>query len=290
MLRKLLATTAVATIISTGAFAQTAPAPVDPATPVETPAQEVQPANGFLASNIIGESVYNSTAEDAVNIGKVNDIVVGQSGGVEQLVVGVGGFLGVGEKNVAVDFKQASWAEKNGDRWIVVETSKDALQALPDFDRKVYDVEAPDTASAAPAENTAMAPAAPAASDAAATDKTTTAAIDKSTLQPFDTAKATSQDLVGTTVYGAEDANLGEISNVVMSGDKVDSVVIDVGGFLGMGEKPVAVGMDNLAFLTDKDGKKYLYTTFTKDQLEAQPAYDEASWTEKRGEQRMMLQ
>ena len=46
-------------------------------------------------------------------------------------------------------------------------------------------------------------------------------------------------------------------------------MIIDVGGFLGIGEKEVAVGSDNLAFMTDKDGNKYLYTTFTKEQLEA---------------------
>ena len=60
---------------------------------------------------------------------------------------------------------------------------------------------------------------------------------------------------------------------------KVDAVIIDVGGFLGIGEKEVAVGMDNLAFMTDKDGKKYLYTNFTKEQLDAQPAYDDRAAT-----------
>jgi len=47
--------------------------------------------------------------------------------------------------------------------------------------------------------------------------------------------------------------------------------------------------MDNLAFLTDEDGSKYLYTTFTKEQLEAQAAYDESTWAEKRDEQRMIM-
>ena len=91
--------------------------------------------------------------------------------------------------------------------------------------------------------------------------------------------------LKGTTVYGADDANIGEISDVVLTGDKVDAVIIDVGGFLGIGEKPVAVSMDNLAFMADKDGKHYLYTTFTKDQLTAAPAYDAATFAEKRNEQ-----
>ena len=65
---------------------------------------------------------------------------------------------------------------------------------------------------------------------------------------------------------------------------------LDVGGFLGMGEKPVAIGFDKLAFMADKDGKKYLYTQFTKEQLEAQPAYDKGTYTEKRDEQRLIVQ
>ena len=67
-------------------------------------------------------------------------------------------------------------------------------------------------------------------------------------------------------------------------------MIIDVGGFLGVGEKPVAVGFDKLAFMADKDGKKYLYTNFTKEQLEAQPAYDESSFAQKRDEQLLMMQ
>ena len=94
------------------------------------------------------------------------------------------------------------------------------------------------------------------------------------------------EELVGTTVYGANDENIGEISDIVLNKDgKVDAVIIDVGGFLGIGEKPVAVGFDNLAFMADKDGKKYLYTNFSKEQLDKQPAYDDKSFAEKRDEQ-----
>jgi PRC-barrel domain len=77
---------------------------------------------------------------------------------------------------------------------------------------------------------------------------------------------------------------------VLTQDGKVDAVIIDVGGFLGIGEKPVAVGFDKLSFMTDKDGNKYLYTTFTKEQLEAQTAYDKGSYAEQRDKQRLMVQ
>jgi len=103
--------------------------------------------------------------------------------------------------------------------------------------------------------------------------------------------KISADTLIGTTVYGANDANVGKISDVVLSADnKVDAIVLDVGGFLGMGTKPVAIGMDKLKFMSDKDGNNYLYTNFTKEQLEAQAAYDKGSYADKRDEQRLIVQ
>ena len=149
--------------------------------------------------------------------------------------------------------------------------------------------EAPVPAEQPAATDTAAAPATDTA--APATDSTTTAAIDKSTLTEIPSGELKAEELIGTKVYGANDENIGEISDIILSQDgKVDSFVLDVGGFLGMGEKPVAIGFDKLAFMTDKDGNKYLYTKFTKEQLEAQPAYDKGTYTEKRDEQRLIVQ
>lgn len=291
-------------------------------TAAQKPAEPVKKADGNLAANIMGESVYNGTADDAQKIGDVKDIVLAKDGKAESLVIGVGGFLGIGTKNVTFDFAKAKWAEKNGDRWLVAETTKEELQAQPDFNRKAYDpAPAPATAAsnnapatttpavassdttadkeAKPAQTTAEnKPAAPAATTAenkpadsgtAATDTTQTASIDKSTLTEMPMGDIRGDDLKGATVYGANDAKIGTIGDVVLKDDKPDAVIVDVGGFLGIGAKEVAVGMDNLKFMTDKDGKKYLYTTFTKEQLQAQAAYDKGSYAEKRDQQRMML-
>ncbi|WP_192259363.1 PRC-barrel domain-containing protein [Mesorhizobium caraganae] len=290
-----------------------APAPAstaqsDPQKPVDLNAAPSEPAvkraDGNLATNIIGENVYNGTGDDAQNIGDVNDIVLTKEGKAQSLVIGVGGFLGLGEKNVTYDFAKAEWAEKNGDRWLVAHTTKEELQAQPDFDRKPYDPAPVTTTSdatspTAPATPTVVAPAdnaqpadktAEAPAGTKATDPTQTAAIDKSTLTEMPVGEIRGEDLKGTTVYGANDAKVGEIGDVVLAPDsKPDAVIIDVGGFLGIGAKEVAVGMDKLKFMTDKDGKKYLYTNFTKEQLQAQAAYDKGSYAEKRNEQRLMV-
>ncbi len=267
--------------------AQTAPAPA--------PAQPAPIAEGQLASMIMSEKVYNGTGEDAQNIGSVNDIVLSKEGAAKSLVIGVGGFLGLGQKNIAFDYNKAQPVERDGERWLVVEASKEQLQELPDFDRKAYDP-APAAAAAGADTPPAVTPTTDAAHNTAAddqatqADQTSTAAIDKSTLTELPADKISADNLIGTGVYGADDAKVGKIGDVVLSADnKVDAVVIDVGGFLGMGSKPVAIGMDNLKFMTDKNGSNYLYTNFTKDELEAQPAYDKSTYAENRDKQRMIL-
>ena len=265
------------------------------AAPVE-PAKPAALEQGQLASMIMGEKVYNGSGDEAQNIGSVNDIVVSKQGKAQALVIGVGGFLGLGQKNVAFDFDKARPMERSGERWLVVDASKEQLQGLPDFDRKAYDP-APAAAAAgadAPAMVTPTTDTAqnePAADDQASTpDQTSTAAIDRSNLAEMPTDRISADDLIGTTVYGADDADVGKIADVVLSADdKVDAVVIDVGGFLGIGSKPIAVGMDNLKFMTDQKGSTYLYTNFTKEQLEAQAAYDKGSYAQNRDAQRMIM-
>lgn len=343
MIRKLLATTAIATLVATGAYAQTEPAP---AAPMEQAAPDVIHADGHLASNIIGQTVYSGSGDDAENIGSVNDLVITPEGDIEALVVGVGGFLGIGQKNVALEYDLVEWTERDGNQWLVVPTNREALEALEEFDVSAYrpmpaDAQvgntqpataeqlgvapaaapATDTTAAAPAtdagamsdDDVATAPAqeattaatnddqveppAAAANDdvaseddlaqAPATDDTMTSAIDRSTLTDVPVTGMSADDFIGTTVYGANDENVGSIDDVILStdGNGVEAVILDVGGFLGIGSKSVAVGMDNLAFMADADGNNYLYTQFTREQLEAQPEYDASSFADNRDNQ-----
>ncbi|WP_048644894.1 PRC-barrel domain-containing protein [Nitratireductor soli] len=350
MIRNLLATTAIATLVATGAVAQTSTAPT--AAPTEAPVEMVVRAEGHLATDLIGKAVYNGTGAEAENIGKVNDLVLDDAGDVKAIVVGVGGFLGIGQKEVALEYDLVEWAEMDGDRWLVVETTADALKAQEDFDRSAYrpmpadadvtetkpatrddlanapvateeggesavvapegdgtsgstggmaaapapDATAPATdEQAAEAETPAPADAetaeAPAPDGSMATDDTQTSAVDRAALEEMPVDQVRTEDLTGTTVYGANEENIGEIGDVIISQDgNVDAILVDVGGFLGIGEKEVAIGLDNLAFMADGDGKLYLYTEFSKEQLEQQPAYDEAGYAEKRDEMRLQVQ
>lgn len=282
MIPKIIATAATAALLST-ALCPTGALAEDKTKPPSQAAIVAPVTDGSLVTKIMGAAVYDSTADDATKIGDVKDIVLDKDGKAKLIVIGVGGFLGVGEKNVAYDFSKIEWINKKGERWLVAKTTKQELEAQPNFDAEAYDT-ASASAGTRPATNTAgqTAP--------AKTDQTATASIDKSTLTEMPSDKFSAANLIGTNVYGADDAKVGEIGDVILTGDKkVDAIIVDVGGFLGVGEKKVAVGMENLKFMTDRNGKRYLYTNLTKDQLEAQTAYDKGTYAQNRDKQRIIV-
>lgn len=345
MIRTLLATTALSAALMTGALAQdaTAPATQDPAAstaPAQTnpsspffssEAPAAQGTDGYfaagegqiLASGLIGEKIYTSPADDAETIGDVNDVVIGPNGTAEAVVVGVGGFLGIGEKNVAVDFDKISWVDRQGDRWLIIQASKEELEAAPEFDRTAFLPEQPAT------DNTAMnAPAGSAAPDATMTAPGTAPAGDVAATPPAETPAASSDmaqapaaqapatgsdatgavtptdpnappaaspregwmaveagtlsadNMMGARVYGADDADLGEISDVIVTADgKFEAFIVDVGGFLGVGEKPIALDAAQLEVMRNEDGDLRIFTAYTEEQLKTHTAYSEDAYT-----------
>ena len=91
----------------------------------------VQPVGQSLTSQFIGQPITNATGE---TIGNVSDLLFDKSGRIVNVVIGVGGLLGIGEKNVAVPFTALSvTADANGKRVVKVALSKDQLKAAPDF-------------------------------------------------------------------------------------------------------------------------------------------------------------
>jgi ribosomal 30S subunit maturation factor RimM len=78
--------------------------------------------------------------------------------------------------------------------------------------------------------------------------------------------------LTGATVYGPGDSTLGTVSHVHGSGSSAQ-VVIDVGGFLGIGSKPVLVPVSDLDVMRDGDGVVHAVSRWTKDDLKALPEH-----------------
>ncbi|ETR76534.1 photosystem reaction center subunit H [Afipia sp. P52-10] len=113
MLAKQLATGLVATALLSGTALAQAPAPSQSSsTPraetTATPVQE-QTANEWRASKVIGLYVYNDADE---RLGAINDLLTDSNGKIEKAVIGVGGFLGLGESNIAVNFDQLKFVKE----------------------------------------------------------------------------------------------------------------------------------------------------------------------------------
>lgn len=87
----------------------------------------VQLATGYRASKLIGSDVQNGNAD---KIGTVDDIIVSPGSQEPYAILSVGGFLGMGNRLVAVPFKQLTVADK---RLRMEGASKDSLRALPEF-------------------------------------------------------------------------------------------------------------------------------------------------------------
>lgn len=91
-----------------------------------------QSADQVSANTYIGQSVYNAADE---SIGSINDLIMEKDGGITAAVIGVGGFLGIGEKWVAVPFGNIaiSQAPDSGDVKLTTTETAESLQAAPEF-------------------------------------------------------------------------------------------------------------------------------------------------------------
>ncbi|SFO14832.1 PRC-barrel domain-containing protein [Cohaesibacter marisflavi] len=196
----------------------------------------------ILASGLMGKTIYSSVKDvDGVRtiIGDINDIVLDKNGSVEAAVVGVGGFVGLGEKDVAVDFSRLQWMTWDNERHLVMASTKAELEAAPEFSR----------------------------------DGVTTLA--NADMLVIDQNKLSTDQLIGTSVYGEELNEIGEVGDVILdNNERVEAYIVDVGGFLGINAKPVELEADKLNVYADAQGALHVYTPFTQAQLESMPAYE----------------
>jgi sporulation protein YlmC with PRC-barrel domain len=85
-------------------------------------------ARGWSATKqILGKPVYNDKNE---RVGEVDDLIIAPDSSISYAIIGVGGFLGLGERQVAVPVNRFKHTEG---RIVLPDATKDALQAMPSF-------------------------------------------------------------------------------------------------------------------------------------------------------------
>lgn len=337
-MRKFLATTALALSLSTTAYA---------GGHMNAYLGEVE-AGDIMASDFIGMYIYtaefdgetfdeentfvenerftyNGEEREWNNIGEVHDIVLSKDGEVKGVLLDIGGFLGLGEKTVAVSMDQIKMVpERDGDGefFLVVNQSKDQLMEAPEFDRdamlrddmaatteteteasgdNVTVITTNDAAVEAEVEGEARELAAEAegveaevegearelAAEAEAVEreveseaaemKRTLADLEVDGYERIEPKDLTTEDLTGTRVYSMNEDDIGEIDELIMTTDgQIEQAIIDFGGFLGIGEKQVAVGFDKLSIQRERDGSAMrVYIDATEEDLDAMPRYED---------------
>ena len=128
MLNKFAIAAAIAATMTGIAFAQQTTTSSTPATaPVSTAAQALTalPENVTTVTNYYKQSVYDPSDS---KIGEISDVLLNKEGKVDAFIVAVGGFLGVGEKDVAVPFDAVRAIQKDGKWYLTMSTTKDALK------------------------------------------------------------------------------------------------------------------------------------------------------------------
>jgi sporulation protein YlmC with PRC-barrel domain len=88
------------------------------------------PPPGKTVTKYYKQSVYDPAKD---KIGTVDDVIIGDDGQVTGLMIGVGGFLGAGEKDVAIPPNAVRAEMKDGSWYLTLDTTKDALKSAPGF-------------------------------------------------------------------------------------------------------------------------------------------------------------
>jgi len=258
MSKPLVAAALLAAFGVAGAQAQTPSDKAPPGNP--SVAMQMTAPTGADARKLLGRNIKNMQNE---TIGEIKSIHLDPSGKVDAVIVSVGGFLGVGEREVLLAWRDLQ-IDANGEV-VRANMTKDQLKA-----KAPYSYKDPGLRGTVFTDRGVWGPERADRSDTASTNVPTRSTGD------FNVAgQMSAEALIGKTVKNTTNENVGKIDDVyVDASGSVKLVVVSVGGFLGVGSKTVAVPWTDLKF--GRDGSSItVLTNWTKDSLKAMPDYKE---------------
>jgi sporulation protein YlmC with PRC-barrel domain len=224
------------------------------------------PPHAWLASDLIGMKVVSQEGE---SLGKIADVVVHPGGETSYAVLAFGGWLGMGDKLFAMPWTvlravEPDTAKEDSERSLVLPLDKERLKLAPGFDKKSW----PITANANWTKDI----------DAfylGSTNPNSRNPAEAVLRASVITWRAT--ELRGANVQAADGKKLGDIKELVIdTNGRVSYVALSVGGFLGLGDRLVAVPWDSLMFSLggDTGDEKRISLASTKEQLGKAPQFN----------------
>ncbi len=93
-----------------------------------------KPADAFYVDDLIGTNVKSLVGEK--DLGEINDLIIDKDGQIVAAIVDVGGFLGMGQKSVAIDWKAVErTVDKDGKHVLHVNATEQSLNDTPEYQR-----------------------------------------------------------------------------------------------------------------------------------------------------------
>jgi sporulation protein YlmC with PRC-barrel domain len=288
-----------------GSVLAAAPLAIVPAmaqTNTTTPQATAPSPSAVQVDRLIGKSVRNPEGD---KIGDIEAVYVTPTGQVDTVIVGVGGFLGMGERDVAVKWSDLKVTD-NGDK-ITAAMTKDSLKALPEYtykdktyrgkvfsDAGVYNANGSRRADSTTTTTTTTRPSTTTPSTTSPRDTMTrtetprtdrpamggTTATDRAPVRTTTnknftkTGEMSADAIIGASVKNSANETIGEIKDIHVGTDgAIKGAVVGVGGFLGVGERDVLMPWSQLQIAREGDDNLVVKTDATKDSLKAMPEY-----------------
>jgi sporulation protein YlmC with PRC-barrel domain len=287
---------ALAALLTCGAAAahgQPQQAASPPSSTVVPASPTAAPVASADTRKLIGRNVQTAQNE---SIGEIKSIYIGKDGKVDSVIVSVGGFLGVGNREVSIAWSDLT-ISGNGET-VMVNMTKDELKAKPEYkyanesyrgriftdsglwtsSSRTSDATKPlsdnlaDTTRPAGRIAQTTKPADP--TDKSTTNKSITNMAATTSTGDFNAAGNISANaLIGATVRNENRETVGKVEDLYVDDTgAIKTIVVSVGGFLGVGAKDVAVKWSDVKF--SRDGKSVVITTsWTRDSLMTMPDY-----------------
>lgn len=240
------------------------------------------PTNGMRASSLIDAEVKTTGDED---MGTVSDLIIDKNGEIVAVVVGVGGFLGMGEKDVAIGWGHVTKSGTGDDQELKIDVTRESLRAAPSFDARKSalrsaeaDQDRDQSTLRARSDRTRQSDTLAATDPQRSRDQSgmhdnqsRMNAQDYIDSVPVNGVQAS--NLIGAEVKTTGNENVGPVSDLIID-DKgqVVAVLVGVGGFLGMGERDVAIGWDDVTRSGTAD-EPQLRINATREKLRSAPEF-----------------
>lgn len=231
-------------------------------------ASELMGANVFVTEADVAATTVDEVPEEWESVASIDDFLLAQDGTIRGVLVDVGGFLGIGSRQVMVSMDALSFVRQqdSDDLYVVLTSTEEELEEAPEYE---HDPMAGETSS----------------DDEARTDETR--AEEERRLgvpedqmegfEPVEVGTLTVDELTSAAVYDRLNEPVSDIHDVQLSseGSEVVAVLIDVGGFLGLGARTVAVDIDQIEIQMDPERDDLrVYLDMTREELEALPEHE----------------